>query len=670
MDFTFDRTPAKTDRASRPFWSRTAAMLRAAVSLVADDRPAQSRRSAPTVAQLLLREQDNRRFLEQIARNEPLPNVLKHLVDIIERHNRALRACFTITREGRVCYAVAPTLGGQFAAAVEDVTATELHRLGQAPIVSNPPAVNGPTVIQLASHPDWAAKQQHLLEHAIKACWSVPIVSENEPLGTLSVYTHLTSGPSADDAELLETIAAQAAIAIEHQQLIERQVHQTLHDPLTSLPNRALLEDRFQNAIDRAQRGNWRVGLFVINIDRFKLINDSLGHGSGDELLRQIGERLRLAIRVSDTVARISADEFAVVVPEMRDRDAAEPVAAKFLSLLAAPFTIAGREVVCTSSLGAAIFPEHGADIAALQRAANRALSRAKTLGRNGHAFYTPELGQLPVESAELDLQAQLRRAIQNNEMSLRFQPQVDHAGRMVAVEALLRWSNSRLGNVPPSRFIPVAEQTGLIVPIGEWVLREACRAAQNWQPEPGEPALRIAVNVSALQFAQPTFLTTVKDVLAETALDPRRLELELTESLLMQNTQDAAAKLSALGNLGVSTAIDDFGTGYSSLGYLRRLPIDTLKIDRSFVLDVTPENNDESATAVISAILSMAKSLGLNVVAEGVETETQRDFLIHHGCPLMQGYLYSRPVPAAEIEKLRGKLLCPAAIKPMALSA
>lgn len=600
------------------------------------------------IQHLVDQEKDSRRFLQQIARHEPLPNILKHLVDTIEHQNPQLRGCFTLMRDDRVCYAVAPTLGGSFAAAVEQVAtvSAEFSAAGKDD-------AQAPAVFDLLTHPHWQARRELLDRESLRTCWVMPIVSEGETLGALQIFTSLSTGPTEADARVMRMIADQAAIAIEHQDLLERLQFQSMHDPLTGLPNRLLLDDRLQNAVYRAHRASVRVGLFLINIDRFKVINDTLGHGCGDELLRQLSQRLAQSFRGSDTVARIGADEFAILTPDIRTRESAMIVSDKLLSVISEPITIAGREIAATASIGAAVYPDDAADQSALRRSADRALARAKASGRNRVVFFEKGAAQDSSEEIELDLQSQLRRAVENHELKLAYQPQVDSMGNLIGVEALLRWENPKLGRVSPAQFIPVAEQTGLIIPIGEWVLREACRQARLWNDRPESPQLRIAVNVSALQFAQPGFVRIVEEVLSQTGIDPRFVELELTESLLMQNTQDAAAKLSSLRAMGVAAAIDDFGTGYSSLAYLRRLPIDTLKIDRSFVNDIAPDNGDDSGTAVIRAIVSMARSLNLQVVAEGVETEQQRDFLIRLGCQLMQGYLLGRPQASTDIDRL-----------------
>jgi diguanylate cyclase (GGDEF)-like protein len=589
---------------------------------------------------------------------------------MIQRQNRRLHGCFVLLNNGHVRYAVAPTLGGEFASSVEHVATTLQRQIINLPPYAPTAASTAPVATELAGEPAWTEHLPAATRLGLVVCHSLPIRSQGDALGNLLVFSSNCQALTPNDVELLQTIAHRAAIAIEHQALLERLAHQSLYDPLTSLPNRTLMDDRLQHALARARRDGAQIGLFLIDIDRFKAINDAMGHPSGDEVLRQLAERLRVNMRASDTVARVGADEFAVVAPELQTREGAVAVAQKLVTLLSEPALVAGRELALTASVGAAVFPSDGADPSSLHQAADRALGRAKTLGRNRFAFYDYALGLAPSERNELEMESLLRCAIRNNELSVQYQPQLDAAGRVIGVEALLRWENPRLGRISPSQFIPVAEQTGLIVPIGEWVLREACRRARSWIVRGEWPIVRMAVNVSALQFAQPQFLSTVQDILRESKLEPRWLEVELTESLLMQNTQDTAAKLSALRDLGVAAAIDDFGTGYSSLAYLRRLPIDTLKIDRSFVSDINLSAADDSATAVIRAILSMARSLGLHVVAEGVETEIQREFLIRNGCPLMQGFLFSRPLSAGDIEKFLAKSAPPSTGTALALSA
>ena len=379
------------------------------------------------------------------------------------------------------------------------------------------------------------------------------------------------------------------------------------------------------------------------------------GHTTGDALLREVGVRLSHAIRGSDVLVRMGGDEFNLIATEIANPADATIVADRLVHALAAPFAVDGRELFVTASVGIAVYPEDGKDSASLQRSADAAMYAAKSAGRNRAMRFDPKMGDAALD--RLELEGQLRRAISNAELFLEYQPQVDSTGTMIGVEALLRWQHPRLGRIPPMRFIPLAEQCGLIVPIGAWVLREACWQARAWQDSGCRP-VRVAANVSALQFQQTDFLDIVSNVLTDTGLDPCYLELELTESLLMAHTADAVDKVAAIRSMGVCVAIDDFGTGYSSLAYLRRLPVDRLKIDQSFVSELGSAatiNTEGGRTAILTAITSLAKSLGKRVVAEGVETVAQRDYLIDIGCDTLQGYLFGRPMRAKQIEELLG---------------
>ncbi|MBI1879990.1 MAG: EAL domain-containing protein [Chloroflexi bacterium] len=443
-----------------------------------------------------------------------------------------------------------------------------------------------------------------------------------------------------------------AAIAIEHHQLADQLAHQAQHDALTGLPNRPLFEDRLQQAIAHARRNRCLVGLLYIDLDRFKQVNDSLGHAAGDVLLRQVTERLRSYLREEDTLARIGGDEFTIVLTELQGPQAAATIARRILEILTSPFTIRGQELIVTTSIGISLYPTDGNEADELLHKADNALYRCKQEGKNSYRFYTSEIGELVHE--QLLLRYQLRDGLEGGEFLLYYQPQLKVSdGRLVGLEALLRWNHPELGLVSPAKFIPIAEENGLIVPIGAWVLREAGRQNRAWQ-QAGYPALRIAVNVSPLQFAQSNFVETVIETLAQTGLESKWLQLELTESLLMQDPQEVAAKLARLRALGVVIAIDDFGTGYSSLSYLRQLPIDTLKIAQPFVHEIGINFQDtHSDEAIIIAIINLAHNLGMHVVAEGVETEQQLEFLRRVGCDEMQGFLFSHPLPAHEFEKL-----------------
>ncbi len=417
------------------------------------------------------------------------------------------------------------------------------------------------------------------------------------------------------------------------------------YDPLTALPNRLLFVDRLGDAVERARRNRQMFAVMLVDLDRFKLINDSLGLQIGDAMLRAVGERLRRTLRKSDTVARLGGDEFMILLHGVGSAEAAARVAQKLLDCLRPPFMINGHELTTGACIGISMFPHDGGDPDTLIKNADTALSRAKEQGRNHYQFYTTDMNAAAFE--RLMLESRLRRALEQQELVIYYQPQVElEGGRIVGVEALLRWFHPDHGMVPPGEFIPLAEETGLILPIGEWVLESACRQVSEWQQRFGS-ALRLAVNLSARQFQQRDLVERIRELTDRLGFARSSLELELTESVVMRDAAESVRRLRELTGLGVQLALDDFGTGYSSLGYLRRFPIRALKIDRSFVHDIA---QDATAAALVEAIVALGRSLRLRVVAEGVETREQLRLLRSFGCHEIQGYIFSRPVPAAEL--------------------
>jgi diguanylate cyclase (GGDEF)-like protein len=431
--------------------------------------------------------------------------------------------------------------------------------------------------------------------------------------------------------------------------------HLAYHDPLTGLPNRALFFDRLMIAIANADRYQHRSAVLFFDLDRFKEINDSLGHSMGDALLRAVAKRVRETVRQVDTLSRFGGDEFTLLVTKVDQPEDANLVAAKVLEVMKEPFVVGGRELSITTSIGVSVYPEDGLDAESLVKNSDAAMYRAKQRGRDNYQMYTPGLNAKALE--RLELETRLRHALDYEELEIYYQPLVDVPTRTITgFEALLRWRHPDLGVIGPNEFIQAAEVSGLIVPIGDWVLRKACRQAKVWQIQYARP-LVAAVNLSARQFLQHNLVERVRYALDESGLDARLLELEITESSAMENADNSIRVMRELERLGVRLALDDFGTGYSSLNYLRRFPLATLKLDREFVQEIgTPGDGGVIAVAVIS----MAHSLGLKVVAEGVETERQNEFLREHQCDTIQGFVYSPPVPAAQFETFLADKLAP----------
>ena len=427
----------------------------------------------------------------------------------------------------------------------------------------------------------------------------------------------------------------------------QKLAHHSNYDQLTGLPNRHLALDRLAQAIKWAKRENGSVLVLFIDLDRFKQVNDSLGHTAGDELLREAAQRLHATTCESDTVARLGGDEFLVICPELPSGAEWEGPARELLKIIAAPFYVGGHEFFVSASIGACIYPDGGSEPQRLLKNADIAMSAAKERGRNRCCLYEPTMDATALES--LKLEHHLRHALRNEELSLRFQPIVDLAsGQMVAAEALLRWHNPELGDVSPERFIPIAEETGLIHSIGEWVLHEACRTISAM---PIDERFRIAVNLSSKQFNRPKrLLDCVLDALRQSGLMPNQLELEITESVLIDDRPEIAQLIKQLDRIGVRLSIDDFGTGYSALNYLQRFPFDVLKIDRSFTGRIP---GSQANASLIRAIIAMAHALDLEVVAEGIESREQAGFLLVQHCELGQGYLYSKPLEPAQISSL-----------------
>lgn len=436
----------------------------------------------------------------------------------------------------------------------------------------------------------------------------------------------------------------------ERQRFEEMIRYQAFHDPVTGLPNRMLFKDRLSLAIAHAKRYNQPLAVLYLDLDRFKVINDTLGHGLGDRLLKSVADRLTACVSEEDTVARLGGDEFTLLLPDVDRGENAAVVAKKIVESIRQPFKIDGYELFITTSIGIVLHPNDGNDAETLLKNADTAMYRAKETGKNNYQLYNPSMNAKAFE--RLSLENNLRRALSLNEFVVYYQPKVNiNTKLIVGVEALARWQHPRLGLVPPDQFIPVAEETGLIVPIGEWILRTACAQNKEWQ-EAGLPPIRVAVNLSARQFQLQNLVDTVSRILQETGLDPSWLELEITEKLVMQDSEYIFRVLEELKNMGIILTIDDFGSSLS-LGYLRRFPVNKLKIDMSFVSEIGSNRNHE---AIAATVLYLGKSLNLGVIAEGVENEKQLDFLKQHNCSELQGFMFGRPVSASDFKELLQK--------------
>lgn len=497
----------------------------------------------------------------------------------------------------------------------------------------------------------------------MKSLLAVPVSHLGHVYGRIYLSDKSDGVPfSADDETLAMSFAHTLALALDNAREMQQIRHQQQQldymahfDALTRLPNRELLTDRILQALAQAQRHQHRVAVLFIDLDNFKHVNDSLGHATGDLLLKGVAQRMLEELREGDTLARLGGDEFVILLPDIHDVQDAAIVAQKILTVLETPFDLQPHEVYAGASIGISIFPADADGMDALLANADTAMYHAKSLGKNNYQFFAAEM--MRRTQGHLRRERCLRHALEKNELQLHYQPQVEIGSqRIIGMEALLRWNSPELGQVPPLDFIPLAEDTGLIVPIGAWVLHTACTQAKNWLDAGLQ--VRVAVNLSARQFQREALTEAVMQALQKSGLPPNFLELEITESILMENVEAAIATLKQLSSLGVRFSMDDFGTGYSSLSYLQHLPIDVLKIDQSFVRDIPASANN---AAIVSAIIAMAAQLNLEIVAEGVETGEQLEFMRARCCQCVQGYYFSRPVAAVEATALLAKgLPCP----------
>lgn len=496
--------------------------------------------------------------------------------------------------------------------------------------------------------PDVNQPELEALRLAIKEQRESRVLLRNYRKDGTMYWNELTVAPVKNDAgEVTHYVGVQNDIS-EMRRYQDELANRSNLDGLTGLPNRNLLADRVKGAIARAERYTHGIAIVFVDLDNFKLVNESMGHRMGDQLLQLVAERLKSCMRTVDTVARIGGDEFVLVLVDQANEHVVSSELYRIADTFGKPYIVGDQELFVTGSAGIAFYPQDGTELETLLKNAESAMYRAKESGRNTLKFYTEDMN-LRI-SGRLALENKLRRAVERNELFLHYQPQVDlKSNQIFGTEALVRWRHPDLGIVSPAQFIPLAEDTGMIVAIGEWVLRTACLQNKAWQ-DAGLPPIAVAVNISARQFREKGLVHAVERILQESALDPRYLELEVTESVIMHDAEQVIAILKQIKSLGVKLSIDDFGTGYSSLSYLKRFPVDRLKIDQSFIREITSSPDD---AAITQAVINLGHSLNLRVIAEGVETQEQLDFLSDRQCDEKQGYLISRPVPAEEFAQL-----------------
>ena len=592
------------------------------------------------------KEIERRRYeiLELAANDGPLQEILDRLVQSIEYSIPESIGSILRLRGDRLFHAASGNaIGPRYINAIDGL------RVGPNEGSCGTAAFRGETVIvaDIARDPLWEKYRAIGLAHGLRSCWSAPIRNgQNQVLGTLAIYAREAREPTAADLRFLHEAAHVASIAIESNDARARLEDLTLHDALTELPNRTYFEQRLKQAIESARPRHKKVALGMLDLNRFKHVNDSLGHAAGDQLLREIAGRLNRSVRPQDTFARMGGDEFLFLITDIDDREMAETIARRFTTALEESFMPAGHEIFVRASIGVSMFPDDAREPSQLLRLADAAMYAAKSRGDTIGFHAGPQRHD---GLTRLALEAHLNRALENGELELHYQPQlVAKTGELFGAEALLRWNHPQLGLVMPESFIRIAEETGLIVSIGAWALEEACRFGRRWMGR-GGPGV-VTVNVSPRQFESGDFVGTVESALERSGLPANNLWLEITENLIMRSPETAAAMIAELRAIGVRSFIDDFGTGYSSLNHLRRFPVEGLKIDQTFLRDIGGPLEAGNDAVLLRAILGVGRAMNLTIVAEGVENQAQYDFLVAHRCDVVQGFLFSKPLPEAEL--------------------
>jgi diguanylate cyclase (GGDEF)-like protein len=573
-------------------------------------------------------------IMEMLVSNEALGTVLDAIVRMISAQATGA-VCAVLLRHDEGCRIAASTDSRREWLAALQSPHTVPIEIWQKPLWHE----------DLSRDPAWKPFTRHLNGCVPNTILSWPIANPEISLGVLLLCYPPGTQPGERDSHAAEIGARLVRLAVEHNRFYDDLHFQAHHDVLTGLPNRILFEERLDRSLHEAAVLGQRLAVLFIDLDHFKEINDTLSHRIGDQFLCEVATRIRKALRPGDTVARMGGDEFTVVVNDLKNPREAAEIAARIHEAVRVPIVIDGRELAAGASIGIAVYPDDAKEAEQLQRAADAAMYSAKGQGRDRIQAFASRNDFLD----RVRMDEELREALKQGYFAVHYQPKVGVTGELAGLEALIRIKHPRHGLIPPGSFISVAETNGMIVPIGAWVLDEVCRQIAEWESR-GLGQISVAVNVSPVQIGRTDFAKTVEACLAQYRVSPRNLELELTESTLVTETEAAQRQIQALRALGVRFSIDDFGSGYSSLSYLHRLNVDSIKLDRSFIQSI---DTDQLARGLVQAMIGVAKSLGLNVVAEGVETESQREVLIAMGCPLMQGFLFARPRPAAELESL-----------------
>jgi len=594
------------------------------------------RRQTQELERERLRERERNRILEMLVSNEPLGSVLDALVRMI-RVQAPRAGCALVLRRSDGC-----RVAGASECPREWLSALRVPYAVPFEVWRQP--LRHESVSQSPAWKVFCGELQGAPPPEAIRSW--PIGNPEAPLGALLLFYRDGEGPGEHDDTAAEVGERLARLAIEHGRLYDDLHFQAHHDSLTSLPNRILFADRLGRSLREAAVLGQRVAVMYVDLDRFKQINDTLSHRVGDLFLCEVAKRMRDTLRPADTLARIGGDEFTVVIPDVQDGLEAEEIAGRLLDAIREPVTVDGNQIGAGASIGIALYPADGADAEQLQRAADAAMYCAKEMGRNRVQSFSTRNDRL--DRARMD--EELREALRNEYFVVHYQPKVTEEGRIAGLEALVRMQHPVHGQIPPASFIPSSEASGLIVPLGAWVLDEACRQIVDWQARGVDPVVPVAVNVSPVQISRPDFAASVERCLARHHLSPSMIELELTESLMITGAEEALRQMRILRAMGIRLSIDDFGSGYSSLSYLHRLNVDSIKLDKSFVQSI---DSDLMARRLVQAMVGVAQGLGLHVVAEGVETEAQRDILLAAGCSTMQGFLFARPQPAEAAEVL-----------------